>query len=78
VSSTCITVTSMTDSVMAHLRADPTGASLTARRRIRAESSCLHMCTENPGDVKLAGRRRARSCLIRKQELPVRSRGVGT
>ena len=37
---------------MAHLRTDPTGASLTARRRIRAGGSCLHMCTENPGDVK--------------------------
>ena len=75
VSSTCITVTSMTESVMAHFRADPTGASLTARRRIRAGSSCLHMCTENPGDVKpgpggaAAGLRRSASA---------RSSSVGT
>jgi len=29
VSSTCITVTSITEKVIAHFRADPTGASLT-------------------------------------------------
>jgi hypothetical protein len=57
VSSTCITVTIMTENVMAHFRPEPTGASLTARRRIGAGRSCLHMCTDNPGDVK----RRSRS-----------------
>ena len=73
VSSTCITVTNMTESVIAHFRTDPTGASLTARHRIRAGGSCLHMCTENPGDVKLGPRPPAQSDSSGKQELPGRS-----
>jgi hypothetical protein len=32
-SSTCITVTSITENVMAHLRADPIGASFTLTHR---------------------------------------------
>src|SRR6266849_2231570 len=36
VSRTCITVTSITENVMAHFRADPMGASLTGRRQGRA------------------------------------------
>ena len=55
VSSTCITVTIITEKVMAHFRADPTGASVTARGRVPTGASCPHMCTEKGGDVKRSG-----------------------
>ena len=61
VSSTCITVTSMTESVMAHFRADPTGASLTARRRIRAEELMPPHVHREPGRCQTGTRPRLRS-----------------
>src|SRR5438128_5167359 len=49
VSRTCITVTSITERVMTHLRADPMGASLTARRQEPARlGPYVKMCRGTP------------------------------